>query len=160
MQITLAKTTAWNFATNTEGWLPANSITGSVSNGIYTLNITGSEPFMMSPANLNLDAGSFFQVNFLIQNKTADPDFRLYFITSNDPTWNDAKSIGFKVNTNQTAYTDVEAVMVKNTAWTGCSYFRLPTSAFTINISSLTPGLYFIKLINQQITYTQKFIKQ
>jgi hypothetical protein len=109
----------WNLTTTNEGWIPANSITGDITNGIYTLNITGSDPYIMSPTDLNLDAMEFNQLNISMQNMTSDGNFRVYFITSDDLVWNDTKSVAFTTNTNQTEFTTCEVFMIKNSEWKG-----------------------------------------
>ncbi len=109
----------WNFNTTNDGWLPANSLTGQVSAGIYSLQVTGADPFMKSPADLNLDASQFNQIDFVLQNASAAISYRVYFITSDDQNWDDNKSLEFSVNQSETLPSNYAVGMVKNPLWKG-----------------------------------------
>ena len=50
---TVSTVTGWNLNSGLEGWSLTHSLSENVSDSILTLNITGSDPFMVSPDNFN-----------------------------------------------------------------------------------------------------------
>lgn len=110
---------SWEFNTNGQGWILSNNINGSIKNSNYELNITGSDPYMLSPSNLNIDAAVFATINIKMQNTTADGGFQIFWITNNDPIWNQTKSIVFAANKNDTKLSDYTIRLNDISAWSG-----------------------------------------
>lgn len=114
-----AQKTQWTFNADSEGWTLAHSLTGTVSGGFYNLTITGSDPYLFSPDNLNISTVTYGQFRLKIQNLTADAGFQLFWTTTNDNTWNQTKSINFTVKKNDTQVSEYIISMLGVAAWSG-----------------------------------------
>jgi hypothetical protein len=72
----------WDFLMDLEGWELTKSLSGSASNSILHLSITGTDPYMVSPDNLNIDADSAKYVLLKIRNGTNTTAGRFYWTTN------------------------------------------------------------------------------
>jgi hypothetical protein len=109
----------WNFDNSTEGWVLSNKLTGTVSGGAYNLTITGADPYMHSPANLNIDASVLGLIKIKMQNQTSDNNFQIFWITNADGNWNQTKSINFQAKKNDTQLSEYSISMLGVTSWSG-----------------------------------------
>jgi hypothetical protein len=114
-----AQKTQWTFNTDTEDWTLAHSLTGTVSNGLYNLNITAADPYLFSPDNLNISTVTYGQFRLKLQNLTADAGFQLFWTTTTDNTWNQTKSINFTVKRNDTQVSEYVVSMLGVASWNG-----------------------------------------
>ncbi len=73
-----AQKTQWTFNADSEGWTLAHSLTGIVSGGLYNLTITGSDPYLFSPDNLNISTVTYGQFRLKLQNMTSDTGFQFF----------------------------------------------------------------------------------
>ena len=73
-----AQKTQWTFNADSEGWTLAHSLTGTVSGGLYNLTITGSDPYLFSPDNLNISTVTYGQFRLKLQNMTSDTGFQFF----------------------------------------------------------------------------------
>ena len=99
----------WNFNTdgNAEGWFVGNQLSAlTVSGGILTTTATGSDPFMYSPS-ISIPAASYPYIHIYMRTTGSGTSTKIYFITSTDGAWNEAKSVTLPVNdhTNYVWYT-------------------------------------------------------
>jgi hypothetical protein len=109
----------WNFDTSTDGWVLSNKLTGSVSGGTYNLTITGADPYMHSPTNLNVDASVLGLIKIKMQNQTSDTNFQIFWITNADGTWNQTKSVTFQAKKNDTQLSEYSIIMLGVSSWSG-----------------------------------------
>lgn len=114
-----SQSTQWTFNSGTDGWVLSHSLSGAVSSGVYDITITGSDPYMHSPTNLNIDAAAKAQIKLRLQNGSSDTQYQLFWITTADNTWNQNKSVLFSVNANDIAQTDYTISLLGNTQWSG-----------------------------------------
>lgn len=110
--------TFWSFDSSTEGWSLAHSVGGSASGGVFNINITGTDPYILSPNNLGLEAVENAKIKIRMQNQSTSTQCRLSWITTADQTWNDTKSVLFTVTTNDTGQTDY-IITMPIAQWTG-----------------------------------------
>lgn len=111
----------WNFNTdgNAEGWTVGNQVNNvNVANGYYTGNITGSDPWIYSPDNLNFDTSKAKTVIIRLKNSTSSNNASLYFTTTTDQTWDGNKSMAINITPNSD-YTTYVLDMWTNPYWTG-----------------------------------------
>lgn len=80
----ITATSEWYFIDSTDEWILSNNLTGSVENSIYSLTIIGSDPYMHSPDNLNLDTDEFKYIRIRMKNNTDDNLAQIYWITNED----------------------------------------------------------------------------
>ncbi len=109
----------WKFTSDNQGWLLAHSVTGAVSDGCYNMNITGSDPYIFSPNNLNIDASTYGQVRIKLQNKTSEASFQLFWATTVESNWSQARSMNFKVKKNDKEISEYVISMLGISAWSG-----------------------------------------
>lgn len=86
--------TYWHFNTdgNIEGWGSVNHLSGlSVGGGRLCMTSTGGDPYLHSPATWIVAAAN--PVWTLAMSSTAGSWAQVFFITHNDPAWNETKSI-------------------------------------------------------------------
>jgi len=96
----------WGFASTTEGWTSENQITQSVSGGINTLTSSGSDPFLYSGDNLNISASTYKFVKVRMKNNTSSVSSQLFFTTTADTSWSEAKSISKTITASDSGYTE------------------------------------------------------
>ncbi|MBI4931536.1 MAG: T9SS type A sorting domain-containing protein [Bacteroidetes bacterium] len=113
------QTIQWTFNSGPDGWVLTNSLSGTVGSGVYDITITGADPFMHSPNNVNINASAMGQVKIRLQNITPDTQYQLFWITNADNTWNQSKSVLFPVNANDITQTDYIVTLLGNTQWSG-----------------------------------------
>ncbi|MBM7568020.1 hypothetical protein [Paenibacillus sacheonensis] len=111
----------WGFNTagNTDGWSAINQVTQSVSGGINALTSSGGDPYLFSPDNLNFSASSFPYVRIRLQNTAAGGEGRLYFTTTADTSWSEAKRVTFYTIPSASGYTEYVLNMGANARWSG-----------------------------------------
>ncbi|MEM3396489.1 MAG: hypothetical protein QW620_02035 [Thermoplasmata archaeon] len=117
MGVTYAR---WEFWTNgnAEGWVVGNHLTAfTVSGGILSTTATGNDPFMYSPA-LNIPASNYKYIHLYMRATGTGTTTKIYFITSTDGTWNEAKSVTLSV-TDHSNYVWYTFNMSQCAGWTG-----------------------------------------
>ncbi|MCK2245184.1 MULTISPECIES: hypothetical protein [unclassified Crossiella] len=87
----------WRFDQDTEGWRLWHQLTGSVRDGVLTMESAGNDPFLFSPDNLGLDAASQRFVELRLRNGTRGTAAQIYFITEDDRTWSEDKQVTLRV---------------------------------------------------------------
>jgi len=110
---------SWNFDSSAEGWVLSNKLTGTVSGGVYNLTITGADPFMHSPNNLNIDASVYGLIRIRMQNMTSDAGFQIFWITQADGSWNQTKSVTFTAKKNDTQISEYLISLNDIGSWSG-----------------------------------------
>lgn len=110
----------WEFANTAEGWTAENYISGYgwQSSGYIGGTITGTDAFIKSADNLNIDISNKKYVSIRIKNNTSLAIGQVYFTTAVDNSWNEAKHKDFVLQPNSdfTVYTiDMSDV----SAWAG-----------------------------------------
>ncbi|MDP4276153.1 MAG: T9SS type A sorting domain-containing protein [Bacteroidota bacterium] len=118
-QFPQAQTAKWTFDTNAEGWVLAHSLTGTVNNGVYNLTIRGSDPYMLSPDQLNINGTTFGLIKIRLQNCSSNTAYQLFWTTTTDNAWNQDKSVFFYVNKQDTQQSDYEISMLSKYKWEG-----------------------------------------
>ncbi len=114
-------TTEWKFDTpgNLENWTAGNaSIT--VSGGALNVTTTGTDPLLLSPDGLNIQypaASKFVRID--MKNNSAVTSARIFFITTTDTNWTQAKSKGFTIAANNGYYASYVVDMSTVTGWSG-----------------------------------------
>ena len=109
----------WYFLTRNDGWTLTNNINGSVANSIYTLNITGSDPYMHSPDNLSMDASQYKYIRVRMKNATSGNGAQFYWITESDSVWNTAKHVDFAVVANDSKQREYVVDLSGVGTWSG-----------------------------------------
>lgn len=109
----------WYFITGQEGWSFTNNVSGSVSNGILTLNITGSDPYIHSPDNLNLSSADYKYIRIRIKNVTSGNTLQVYWITTTDTVWNETKHTDLNVIPNNNEFKEYVVDLSKVSSWSG-----------------------------------------
>lgn len=89
----------WNNEGNTEGWAKNENIADeAVSNGHYTLNISGGDAYITSP-QLSFDAASYPKMELTYRNETGDSNAQVFW-TCSDGGWAPQRSLGFSTITD------------------------------------------------------------
>lgn len=111
---------AWEFNTDedAEGWTVSGIGNRSIGGGYYRGN-GGSDPYLCSPDNLHIPLAGIRTVEVCFQNGTSSSDARLYFTTTNDAVWNEAKAKPFTANVNDAKHTVYAVDMSTMSGWTG-----------------------------------------
>ena len=139
--------TVWNFNTdgNFEGWENWNQITNpTVSGGALHLGITGADPFFVrNGLNINGSRNPYVYLNQ--RNQTAASRGQIFWITSADPNWDEAKKVNFTITTNSAAFQTYELNLSGYSNWTGQTITGLRVD--TIDGGGVTSGLVDIDFI-------------
>jgi len=136
----------WHFNTDVEGWTLLKSLTGNVSNGILSMNITGGDPYMTSPDNLGVDASQNRYVIIRMRNGTGTNSGRLYWTTDTQANFNISHSTEVSINPNESSFSTYVLDMSYESNWNGTiKQIRLdPSNAAT----SGTVDIDFIMITN------------
>ncbi|SMC87465.1 hypothetical protein [Pedobacter africanus] len=143
----------WNFMSASEGWTAGQQINNfgwSAAAGNYIGGkLTGADAFIVSADNLNLILANCRYVVVRIKNSSPQTIGQVYFTTTTDLAWNNAKQVSFALNpySDFTTYTiDMSTVP----GWTGT------LKQLRIDPSNATPGtpvngyfqVQYIKIVN------------
>lgn len=110
---------AFNQDGNLEGWRMRKSVVGEVSGGTLNLSITGSDPGILSPNFLDIDAGKYKNVIIRMRNHTSDTSANLFFITDSDSAYNGEKVEFYTIEPNSDGFVDYVVPMGNNPYWQG-----------------------------------------
>jgi hypothetical protein len=137
--------TSWDFPdVPVEDWNNPHSITASKKDGIYKLAITGPDPFVYSPYNLNIRANQTKYAVVRMQNQSASTTAQLCWTTSTETGWNPAKSKPVSIVANDLIFRDYMIDLSTNPNWKGTiKQLRLHPSM----ASSGTVKIDFIKIV-------------
>ena len=111
--------TIWQFQNNMEGWNNASNMTATAAGGIANLNLSAGDPNISSPDNLSIDVSKFKYVIIRMKNMTSDNTAQLYWSTSADPNFSEAKHVNFPIKPNDSQQTDYIIDLSANPYWTG-----------------------------------------
>jgi RHS repeat-associated protein len=135
----------WGFPSDMQGWNVNNHIInfGFQPGGYVGGSVTGVDPIIVSQYNLNLDITGNKLIKVRMKNSTAATVGQIYFITNQDPNWNEAKHKNFTIIANDTNYTEYTIDMSGVPGWTGTlTQLRLDPN------SGVTGGSFSIDYIN------------
>lgn len=111
----------WEFDTtnNAQGWTTGN-VTATVTGGSFNLTTTSTDPLIISPDALDITAsGTYKYVQISMKNNTSVTSARIFFTTTADTNWTQAKSRSFPIGPNTTAYSNYIVDMSTVAGWTG-----------------------------------------
>lgn len=113
--------TGWNFTNDLEGWTLGWQIKdfGHQEGGYMYGVITGTDPVVFSPDNLNIDLGAYKKIKVRMKNGTPGNRMKLYFTTTDDTTWGENKTQVVNLVKNDTLYTEYTFDMSAKATWTG-----------------------------------------
>ncbi len=113
---------SWTFATagNTEGWSAYHDVGSiSVTGGALSGTITGTDPHIRSESGLNLNITTNRIIRIKLKNGSAGAKAQIYFTTTSDGGWDEAKSKAFPVTPNDADYTEYVLDMASLPSWQG-----------------------------------------
>lgn len=118
--ITFLPVKAWNFDTTSENWIVGNQVTGLAwQNGGYLGGtISGTDPFIYSSDNLNVDLSNTKLIKIRLKYITGTTMAQMFFTTTADGAFNEAKSKAFTVVANSD-YAEYTLDMSTVAGWTG-----------------------------------------
>lgn len=108
----------WNFATGLECWVLTQNLEGVVNDGVLNLTITGADPFMHSPAGLDILATDSWEIYLGMKNNTTDTSGQVYF-TTNTGGWSQELSRSFALVPNDSLIREYRIDMSIVPTWTG-----------------------------------------
>jgi hypothetical protein len=109
----------WNFDVDMEGWSGFNSMITSVTNGNAIMTVTGVDPNLYSPDNLNINALDYRYVVVSMHNETSDNRAHIYFSTNSSTNMEEAKSVNTAILPNDASQRYYFFDMSANPAWNG-----------------------------------------
>ena len=112
-------TTEWNFSNSTLGWNLAHSLANTSANDTFSLNITGPDPYLISPDFLGINASMFKYVAITMKNKTNDTQAGFYWTTNQQTNFSQNLFTGFLINANDPKFTTYILDLSNNSNWTG-----------------------------------------
>ena len=135
----------WDFLTDLEGWELTKSLSGSASNSILNLSITGTDPYMISPDNLGMDADSAKYVLLNMKNGTNTSAGRFYWTTNATTHFNFDYSTPVNLLPNDTELRNYVLDMGEESNWKGTiKRIRLDPSS---SANSGTFDIDYIKVV-------------
>lgn len=118
-----------------------------VGSGSFQIDPSGNDPGILSP-EINLSANNFHTVKTRMSSNCPDGQGKIYFITTADTNWNEAKCVSFSVNTGS-QWQEYSVYMGGNAHWTGTiKQIRIdPAENGLSGTASDTVGFDYIHLI-------------
>jgi hypothetical protein len=114
-----ALATVWNFKNTANNWYAGNNISTVVSDSALTLNVTGGDPYLLSPFGLNIDASKYKYLTIKMKNNTNDISAQLFWRNNSDLGYDGTRTASFTITPNDTSYTTYSIDMSRFPAWTG-----------------------------------------
>ncbi|MEK8128335.1 Ig-like domain-containing protein [Paenibacillus filicis] len=113
----------WDFTTSS-GWTANSQIANPVvANGVFsgTSNgISGSvQPAILSPDDLQVAASDIRRIRVRMNNMTSGDEAKVYFTTTTDSNWNEAKMLSSYIHPNDAVYREYVFDTSSLAAWTG-----------------------------------------
>jgi hypothetical protein len=109
---------AYEFTSSDEGWSTWNC-SKSASGGYLNLTVTGADPSISSPDNLNIDITKTSILKVKFKNQTSSNVGCIYFTTTEDSTFTQAKAKTFAITPNDSNYTEYTIDMSDVYGWLG-----------------------------------------
>ena len=117
---TTTAATEWNFNTGLDGWSLTHSLSSTVSDSALTLSLTGSDPYMVSPDNLNLDASIYKYLSVTMKNTTDQTTAGFFWATNTSPNFSAGMSIpSIPLVPNDSVFRTYIIDLSKDSAWSG-----------------------------------------
>lgn len=144
----------WDFTSSTEGWTGRNATVSQGCSPICSLyavtSVTTSDPGVVSPSNLNLQASTNNSINLSLASNWADTQGYIYFSTVSSPNMANNTPVPFYV-INNGAYNIYHVDMTYSPQWAGTiSQIRIdPANNGILNKSV---GFDYIETVPKVIT--------
>lgn len=106
----------YTFGSSTSGWT-TNMSSHAIAGGQWVVQTPGSDPVLLSPVQ-STPASHMPYLYVQMSNTNSNTVGKIYFTTSADSVWNEAKSVTFTVD-NTGANKGYQIPMYKNPNWTG-----------------------------------------
>lgn len=101
---------------NAEGWSPTHSLSSfTVSNGVLTTQITGSDPYMFGPS-VSFSGTAYPYLAIRMKTNSGDNGAELFFATTTSPNFSADKSVVFSILSDNQWHTYL-VDMRANDAW-------------------------------------------
>ena len=122
---------AWEFDTDLEGWGLGNNVSDLTweAGGYMNGTATNGDPYLNSPAGLDLDITDASFIKVMLKNDTPSTRGQIYFATPAGG-FSEGRHKDFTIIPNDTGYTEYTIDMSDNAEWTG-----------TLNRIRLDPGV-------------------
>ncbi|MDR6550401.1 uncharacterized protein YjdB/acyl dehydratase [Paenibacillus qinlingensis] len=113
----------WDFTTSS-GWTANSQIANPVvANGVFSGTSTGisgsAQPMILSPNNLEFADDDIRRIRVRMNNMTSGTEAKIYFTTTADSTWNEAKMLSSYLLPNDAVYREYVFDTSSFAAWTG-----------------------------------------
>lgn len=109
----------WQFDSDSEGWGGQNDIPSlNVSNGTINGSIVGSDPYLVSATNLNVNITNNSHILVRMKNGTSSSQAQIYFTTNSSGNFEEGKVVNFPIKPNSD-YCEYLIDMSTNPNWTG-----------------------------------------
>jgi hypothetical protein len=117
-----ARALGWGFLGGPEGWYAAGTASISTEHGTpsgtITVNSYGNDPYIISPDNLGVSASANKTIYVRLANATSNTSAQIFFTTTSDTVFTEAKSVRFAVTANS-GMTTYAVNMGSSSSWAG-----------------------------------------
>lgn len=138
------RTAQWEFDRDghPEGWSLRKSLTGTARSGLLELHVTGTDPGLLSPAELDVDATAFRTIRVRMRNETSDKQGTVFFTTNLHPSF-EGTHVFFDLIPNDSEIREYDIDVARHDAWKGVvKQIRLDP------VHSATSGRVFIDSVH------------
>jgi outer membrane protein assembly factor BamD (BamD/ComL family) len=109
----------WDFEEDWDGWDNYNHISRPrVADGYLTFQSTGPDPWIFSQPSLHVDASRAFIITIRMRVQGTRIGGRIFFVTDQDNSWDETKSIAFNLSNDDTFQT-YHILMPQSSSWKG-----------------------------------------
>jgi GH43 family beta-xylosidase len=141
----VASSSLWDFNLGTEGWTSANNSTLTASGGNLQVQVTGGDPYIYSPNNLDMNLANYSAIALKVRNQTSDSKGEMFWGTDLAPGFSGTRSVQFSMVPNDNAYRTSLINMTGKSGWSNTlKQLRYDPAAFA---SSGSLSVDWIKLV-------------
>lgn len=106
----------FNVTGDQEGWTGVNVTNETVAAGIYSMDLAGTDPQVISPPGLNVDLTGVDKLHVRLKNETDSTQARIFFSTSTAPGFQ-GHYVDVTISANDTSFQEYEVDMSSHPDW-------------------------------------------
>lgn len=109
----------WLFSGSSTGWTIGHDLEGRMSGESYILNVSGIDPYVFSPDNVNADASIYEFIRIKMRNQSSATTAKIYFLRDDELGWSEDLSFSFDIIPFDNDFTEYTLDLREHPGWKG-----------------------------------------
>lgn len=145
---------SYNNNEENSGWTNGNNTILGNADGITAVHVLGTDPYIFSPENLDLNAKLSKKIQLILKNTTNDSELLVSWITASDPSWDSNKSQLISIDTNMSDFAEYIVDMSAHSEWIGTiKQLRIDP------VQTASSGIVYFDLIRLYTEYLEELLE-